>query len=82
LVKLRRPNVVTKISLENILLLNTNRNNSKNYLRTLIKINNYYIINILLDRGVIPNIISLDLVKRLDLKELIKDFSKDIIVNG
>jgi len=82
LVKLRRPNVVTKISLENILLLNTNRNNSKNYLKTLIKINNYYIINILLDRGVIPNIISLDLVKRLDLKELIKDFSKDIIVNG
>ena len=82
MVKLRRPNVVTKISLENILLLNTNRNNSKNYLRTLIKINNYYIINILLDRGVIPNIISLDLVKRLDLKELIKDFSKDIIVNG
>lgn len=82
MVKLRRPNVVTKISLENILLLNTNRNNSKNYLKTLIKINNYYIINILLDRGVIPNIISLDLVKRLDLKELIKDFSKDIIVNG
>ena len=82
MVKLRRPNVVTKISLGNILLLNTNSNNSKNYLRTLIKINNYYIINILLDRGVIPNIISLDLVKRLDLKELIKDFSKDIVANG
>ena len=82
MVKLRRPNVVTKISLENILLLNTNSNNGKNYLRTLIKINNYYIINILLDRGVIPNIISLDLVKRLDLKELIKDFSEDIVANG
>jgi len=61
---------------------NTNGEDSENCLRILVKINNLYYVNALLDRGAVSNIVSFDLVKRLGIKELIKDPGKYITVNG
>ena len=63
-------------------LSSNNRENSGNCSRTLVKVNNIYYVNTLLDRGAVPNIISFDLIKRLGIKELLKDSGKYITVSG
>ena len=50
--------------------------------RTLIKVNNIYEVNSLLDGRAVPNIISLDLVKKLKIKELLQTHCKYITANG
>ena len=63
-------------------LSNTNGEDSGNCPRTPVKVNNLYHVNALLDGGVVPNIVSLILVKRLGIKELIKDPGKYTTANG
>jgi predicted aspartyl protease len=45
-------------------------------------INNKYQVNILLDDGAISNIISLDLIKKLGIKELVETQRRYITTNG
>ena len=49
--------------------------------RSTLKINNLYYINALLDGGAVPNIVSLDLIKKLGIKELLKDLGKYSMAN-
>ena len=62
-------------------LSNINRENSRNYPRTLVKVNNLYYINALLDGGAVPNIVSFDLIKKLEIKELLKEPGKYTTAN-
>ena len=50
--------------------------------RTVLKVNNKYEVNTLLDGGAVPNIISLDLVKKLGIKHLLQTHCKYITANG
>ena len=72
----------TKTGPENIYLSNNNREESGNCPRTLVKVNNLYYVNALLDRGAVPNIVSLDLIKKLGIKELLKDSGKYTTASG
>ena len=83
LIKPRKAKNSTKTSPENMYLSNTtNGDDSGNCPRTLVKVNNLYNVNSLLDGGAVPNIISLDLVKKLGIKELLKDPGKYTTANG
>jgi len=82
LVKPRKVKDSTKTGQENIYLFNTNGEDSRNCSRTLLKVNSLYYVNALLDGGVVPNIVSLDLIKRLEIKELLKDPGKYTMANG
>ena len=61
---------------------NINREDSGNCPRTLVKVNNCYYVNALLAAGAVPNIVSLNLIKKLGIKELLKDPGKYTTVNG
>jgi len=67
---------------EKMYLFNTNREDSENCPRTLVKVNRIYNVNTLLDGGTISNTVSLNLVKRLGIKELLKDSGKYTTANG
>ena len=62
--------------------LNPSGENSGCCPRTLIKVNDAFEVNALLDGGAVPNIISLDLVKKLNIKELLRTANKYITANG
>ena len=72
----------TKTGPENIYLSNNNREDSRNCPRTIVKVNNLYYVNALLDGGAVPNIVSLDLIKKLGIKELLRDSGKYTTVSG
>jgi len=82
LVKPRKVKHSTKTGQENMYLSNTNGEGSGNCPSTLIKVNNLYYVNALLDGGAVPNIVSLDLIKKLRIKELLKDPRKYTMANG
>ena len=63
-------------------LSNNNGDDSGNCSTTLIKVNNLYHVNALLDGGAVPDIISLDLIKKLGIKELLKDSGKYTTASG
>lgn len=46
------------------------------------KVNDLYEVNTLLNKGAIPNIISLELVKRLQIKKLLWTYDKYITINN
>ena len=66
LVKPRKVKDSTKTGQENMYLSNTNGKDSGNCPRTLVKVNNLYYINGLLDGGAVPNIVSLTWLKSLE----------------
>ena len=72
LVKPRKIKDSSKTEDENMYLSNTNGEDNGNCPRILVKVNNLYYVNALLDRGAVPNIVSLDLIKKLGIKELLK----------
>jgi len=82
LVKPRKVKDSIKTGQENIYLFNTNGADSKNCPRTLVKNNNLYYVNALLDGGAVSNIVSLNLLKKLGIKELLKDPGKYTTANG
>jgi len=82
LVKPRKVKDSIKTGPENMYISNTNGEDSGNCPRTLVKVNNLYHVNALLDGGAVPNIVSFDLVKRLSIKELLKDSGKYTTANG
>jgi len=61
---------------------NTVREDSGNCLMTLVKVNNFYYVNSFLDGEAVSDIMSLDLIKELGIKELLKDPGKDTIANS
>ena len=63
-------------------LSNTNEEDSGNCLRTFVKVNTLYYVNALLDGGAVSSIVSLDLIKKLGIKELLKDPGKYTMANG
>jgi predicted aspartyl protease len=69
-------------NMENIFINKLIDDENGNCPRTLITINNKYQVNILLDDGAISNIISLDLIKRLGIKELTETQRRYITTNG
>ena len=71
----------TKTEQENMNLSKTDWEGSKNCPRTLVKVNNLYYVNALLDRWAIPIIVSLNLIKKLGIKELLKDPGKYTTLN-
>ena len=81
-VKPRKVKDSIKTGQENMYPSNTNREDSGNRPRTLVKVNNLYYESALLDGGTVPNIVSLDLIKKLGIKELPKDPRKYSIANG
>jgi len=76
LVKPRKLKDSTKTGSENMYLSNNTGEDSGNCPRTLVKVNNLYYVNALLDGGAVPNIVSFDLIKKLGIKELLKDSGK------
>jgi len=63
-------------------LSNINAEDSENCPRILVKVNSLHYVNALLNGGAVLNIVSLDLIKRLGIKELLKDPGKYTMVNG
>jgi len=82
LVKPRKVKDSTKTGQENMYLFNTNGEDGGNCPRILVKVNNLYYVTALLDGGAVPNIVSLDLIKKLGIKELLKDPGKYTTANG
>ena len=73
----------TTINSSENMYFNSNFDEDSGYCpRTLIRVDGLYEVNTLLDRGAASNIISLDLVKRLKIKELLQTCYKYITVNG
>ena len=68
--------------IENIFINKLADDENGNCPRTLVTVNNKCQVNALLDGGATPNIISLDLIKRLGIKELTETQRKYITANG
>ena len=81
LIKPKKVKHSTKIGQENLYLSNINGKDSRNCWGTLVKVNNLYYVNALLDGGAVPNIVILELFKKLGIKELLKDPGKYITAN-
>jgi RNase H-like domain found in reverse transcriptase/Reverse transcriptase (RNA-dependent DNA polymerase)/Integrase zinc binding domain/Integrase core domain/gag-polyprotein putative aspartyl protease/Retrotransposon gag protein len=86
LVKPRKPrNKPTELSetqVENVLISTSVDDQNGSCPRTIVTLNNKFQVNTLLDGGAVPNIISLELVKRLGIKDLVQTHCKYITANG
>src|SRR5204863_5737229 len=86
LVKLRKPRVPTNTNYvetqtENLFISTSVDDQNGCCPRTIVTLNNKFQVNALLDGGAVPNIISLELVKKLGIKDLLQTHCK-YIANG